>query len=814
MKRRLSRWSTKRGVFEQLERRDLLIVLPAASLGDFVWEDLNGNGLQDAGEPGIEDVTVNLLDADGNVIDTTMTDGDGFYEFTDVAPGTYSVQFVAPDDFVFTKQTGVLTDGDNSDADSDGKTVQFTVQSGDTIDYVDAGLKRVADLQIIKTSGTTSAVPGGPVTFTIVVSNAGPSNVTGARIIDVFSPLLVDVSYTSTVTGTVFGNTVNGSGDIDDTVNMKVDSTITYQVSAVLSPSATGTLTNVAQVIPPPGIVDVNLENNEDSASIVIDSLIVIGPDKTNASLPWIHLVGRETGELVGRFLAFDEEYRGGVRITTGDLTGDGAPEIVAVRGRNSTPDVRIFDLEGTLLHEVRVFPESFLGGVDIAVGDVDGDGRNDLIAGMSFQGSQVVVFRNVTDPAPGSPLAFEQDKSFYPFGPSFIGGVVLAAADMGELEGTLFHPTLDGTAEIIVGNEAGMRPTVKVFDYGTLQAVRTFHPFTPSYLGGLSLDVARVNGDLIPDIIVGTSVLGGSIVEVLDGNVPTKSTILSFVAYSQDETPSYNAPVRVAGVDSNGDGWADVIVTGQGTNGTTGTIKVFEATTPAALVGQFSGNQPTPSDFANAYFVADLRTASPTPPDGGAPPSASWTNFSLPEDVNGDEKVSPLDALILINKLNLHHGIVELTGQPTGTYYPDVTQSGFVEPRDVLQVINHVNGRRGQTGGEAEADEVASSNALSVPGSGLFELPISDAGPAGTTKQHFARAPAEPTESQAVDRVFADTAHDQTDAVSALSVPKRSTGRPVEYDAEDAKNCDWDWELDLAVIAEDVMEAWEKALS
>jgi len=57
---------------------------------------------------------------------------------------------------------------------------------------------------------------------------------------------------------------------------------------------------------------------------------------------------------------------------------------------------------------ELQVFPASFTGGVDIAVGDVDGDGRNDLVAAMSYLGSQVVIFRNTTASAPDSPLTFE----------------------------------------------------------------------------------------------------------------------------------------------------------------------------------------------------------------------------------------------------------------------------------------------------------------------------------------------------------------------------------------------------------------------
>ncbi len=66
------------------------------SIGDFVWHDLNKNGIQDAGEPGINGVTVNLLDDGGNVIATTVTatgpgGNDGFYEFSGLCAGEYKV---------------------------------------------------------------------------------------------------------------------------------------------------------------------------------------------------------------------------------------------------------------------------------------------------------------------------------------------------------------------------------------------------------------------------------------------------------------------------------------------------------------------------------------------------------------------------------------------------------------------------------------------------------------------------------------------------------------------------------------------------
>ncbi|MEL6894173.1 MAG: SdrD B-like domain-containing protein, partial [Actinomycetota bacterium] len=61
-------------------------ILPS-SLGDTVWIDIDRDGVQDDGEPGVADVTVELLDADGNVLDETTTDADGRYGFTELTPG-------------------------------------------------------------------------------------------------------------------------------------------------------------------------------------------------------------------------------------------------------------------------------------------------------------------------------------------------------------------------------------------------------------------------------------------------------------------------------------------------------------------------------------------------------------------------------------------------------------------------------------------------------------------------------------------------------------------------------------------------------
>ena len=90
------------------------------SIGDFVWHDQNRDGIQDAGEPGIDGVTVNLRDpANHTLIATTTTDGSGYYLFTGLCVGDYKVEVVTPADFEPTESNV----GDDDALDSDGSPV-------------------------------------------------------------------------------------------------------------------------------------------------------------------------------------------------------------------------------------------------------------------------------------------------------------------------------------------------------------------------------------------------------------------------------------------------------------------------------------------------------------------------------------------------------------------------------------------------------------------------------------------------------------------------------------------------------------------
>jgi serine-aspartate repeat-containing protein C/D/E len=118
-----------------------------ASIGDFVWEDKNYNGVQDGGdEKGIANVTVKLLNSANTVLATTTTDSTGKYLFSNLNPGDYKVQVVAPSGYYVTKQDVGSDDTKDSDINSSGKTAPTPLTAGENDTSWDAGLYRKASV--------------------------------------------------------------------------------------------------------------------------------------------------------------------------------------------------------------------------------------------------------------------------------------------------------------------------------------------------------------------------------------------------------------------------------------------------------------------------------------------------------------------------------------------------------------------------------------------------------------------------------------------------------------------------------------------
>ena len=117
------------------------------SFGNFVWLDNNDNGIQDAGEPGMNGVRVDFFRADGSLVDSTLTTSDGkgnpgFYQFTNIQAGSYYAVFYPPAGYAVTQQNAGGDDTLDSDADPSLNTTPVTTLNWGQIDYTWAmGLK-------------------------------------------------------------------------------------------------------------------------------------------------------------------------------------------------------------------------------------------------------------------------------------------------------------------------------------------------------------------------------------------------------------------------------------------------------------------------------------------------------------------------------------------------------------------------------------------------------------------------------------------------------------------------------------------------
>lgn len=108
-----------------------LFAPPPGSIGDRVWHDLDGDGVEESGEPGLAGVTVQLRDSVGTVIASIATDAGGYYGFTDVGAGDYSVTILAP---TYHDATGDL------DGPGTPNSASFSLGAGQELDSVDFGL--------------------------------------------------------------------------------------------------------------------------------------------------------------------------------------------------------------------------------------------------------------------------------------------------------------------------------------------------------------------------------------------------------------------------------------------------------------------------------------------------------------------------------------------------------------------------------------------------------------------------------------------------------------------------------------------------
>lgn len=124
-------------------------------------------------------------------------------------------------------------------------------------------------------------------------------------------------------------------------------------------------------------------------------------------------------GQAVSQFIAYDPSFMRGTTVATGDVDGDSIAEIITGTRSGGGPQVRVFDWQGRVKSQFFAYAEKFLGGVNLASGDLNGDGLSEIITGAGPGGGpHVRVFNSVGDVI----------WQFFAYHEKFAGGVSLAS--------------------------------------------------------------------------------------------------------------------------------------------------------------------------------------------------------------------------------------------------------------------------------------------------------------------------------------------------------------------------------------------------
>jgi hypothetical protein len=286
---------------------------------------------------------------------------------------------------------------------------------------------------------------------------------------------------------------------------------------------------------------------------------------------PRVRLYTDLTGEPVYDFFAYDNNFIGGVRVATADLTGDGVPDLVVGPGPGMPPLIRVFNGRNMrLLTEFYAFDVQWTGGVWVAAAERTRTGQSWVaVSADTGAGPHVKVF----DLAQGREI-----DSFFAFDQRLRGGCRVA---LGDVNG-------DGTPDVIAAAGPGMEPRVKIFDGRNRAVMGDFLAFEQRFINGLTVDASDITRNGRTDIIVGTDLGGQAMVRVFDANNARK------IGEMSPFPRGFAGGVCVAGYDFDGDGVPDIVCApGRDGNWPALPARVYSGVN-ARLIGEFFpfGNQ------------------------------------------------------------------------------------------------------------------------------------------------------------------------------------------------------------------------------
>lgn len=244
-----------------------------------------------------------------------------------------------------------------------------------------------------------------------------------------------------------------------------------------------------------------------------------------------VRVLDPKTGAVLQTLQPYAPGFTGGVNVASGDVTGDGVADIVSVPASHGGADVRVFDgVTGAQVTAFLAYDGNFDGGATIAVADVDGDGVGDIITGAGAGGGpNVRVFQG---------KSFLMIQNFLAYDQNFTGGVFVTGAD--------FYA--DGKADIITAPGIGGGADIRLFMNGDPNAgMYNFMGADARLLGGAVVAAGDFNGDGLPDLAIGLPT-GNSTVQIY------KNLTQGFLP-PVNVYPGTSTGLRIAAVDTTGSG-------------------------------------------------------------------------------------------------------------------------------------------------------------------------------------------------------------------------------------------------------------------